>query len=82
MTHHPLDSSNAKKVTDPSGIVDRRTLPTPVDGAVKLQCYLCNHEHKNLCDQEAKFILNNLKTCEKHSDEMKALMGREPGEEG
>ena len=45
-------------------------------------CYLCDHKHGTLTPTEAKFIFEMLKTCTKHADEMKALMGRSPGEEG
>ena len=42
-------------------------------------CWLCDHKHETITPKEAKFIFEMLKTCQKHADEMKALMGREPG---
>ena len=45
-------------------------------------CYLCSYPHKDVDQKSAKFIFEMLKTCTKHADEMKALIGREPGEEG
>ena len=55
-------------------------------GNKKIICYLCDHKHTKLTNNEATWILTQMKLCTGHKAELEAKtfkpkVDREPGED-